>query len=47
MKTANPDILKEQVKRCRRLAEQADPHTKERLLKLAEEYERRLEEVCK
>ena len=47
MKTADPDILKEQAKRCRTLAEQADPHTKERLLKLAEEYERRLEEVRK
>src|SRR5579862_9687197 len=32
MKTADPNFLKEQADRCRRLAEQADPFTKERLL---------------
>ena len=47
MKTVNPDFLKEQAERCRRLAQQADPHTKERLLKLAEEYDRRYEEATR
>ncbi len=45
MRTVNPDFLKEQAERCRRLAQQADPHTKERLLKLADEYDRRHEEA--
>ena len=31
--------LKEQAARCRRLAEQADPITRQRLLDLAEEYD--------
>lgn len=47
MKTVNPHFLKEQAERCRRLAEQADPSTKERLLKLAEEYDRRHEEAVR
>lgn len=47
METINPDFLKEQAERCRRLAEQADPFTKERLLKLAEEYDRRYEEAVR
>ncbi len=46
MKTVNSNFLKEQAERCRRLAQQADPHTKERLLKLAEEYDRRHKEAA-
>ena len=34
--------LKEQAARCRRLAEQADPTTRQRLLDLAEDYEARI-----
>jgi hypothetical protein len=35
-------FLKEQAERCRRLAENADPFIKRRLLDLAEKYEDRL-----
>jgi hypothetical protein len=35
-------FLKEQVERCRRLAENTDQFTKRRLLDLAEKYESRL-----
>jgi hypothetical protein len=45
MKTVDPEFLKEQAERCRRLAEQADPFMKERLLKLAEEYDKRYQEA--
>jgi hypothetical protein len=34
--------LQEQVDRCRRLAQHADPFTQQRLLNLAEEYEARI-----
>jgi hypothetical protein len=36
-------FLKEQADRCRRLAENADPFTRRRLLDLAEKYEDRLD----
>jgi hypothetical protein len=39
--------LKEQVERCRRLAEQADAFTEKRLLNLAAEYEARIVEIEK
>jgi hypothetical protein len=34
--------LKEQAARCRRLADQADPTTRQRLLNLAGDYEARI-----
>ena len=47
MNTVDPAFLKEQAERCRRLAKQADPHAKERLLKLAEDYDKRFEEAAR
>jgi hypothetical protein len=38
----NPEYLKEQAERCRRLAKGADPFTEKRLLDLARDYEGRL-----
>jgi len=41
MKIIEPEFLKVQAERCRELAENADNFTKERLLRLAEDYDRR------
>jgi hypothetical protein len=43
MKTVQPEFLKVQAERCRKLAENADSFTGERLLRLAEDYDRRWE----
>ena len=43
MKIIQPEFLKVQAERCRSLAENADAFTRERLLRLAEDYERRYE----
>jgi hypothetical protein len=40
-KLVQPMLLKEQAQRCRSLAEKADPSTKERLLVLAQRYDKR------
>ncbi len=37
--------LKEQADRCRRLARQADPFTRKRLLDLAAEYDARIAQI--
>jgi hypothetical protein len=41
----DPALFREQAERCRRLARDADPHTKERLLRLAEQYDERYEKA--
>ena len=43
MKIIQPEFLKVQAERCRQLAEKADDFTRERLLRLAEDYEKRWE----
>jgi hypothetical protein len=43
----NVEFLRDQIKRCRRLARQADPFTEKRLLDLAAEYEARIFELEK
>lgn len=42
-KLVHPMLLREQAQRCRSLAEEADPSTKERLLALAQKYDTRYE----
>ena len=41
------EFLRRQAERCRRLAKESDPFTEKRLLKLAEEYEARINEIEK
>jgi hypothetical protein len=41
------ELLREQIERCRCLAEHADPYTEKRLLDLAAEYETRIFELEK
>jgi hypothetical protein len=43
----NIEFLKEQIERCKRLANHADPFTAKRLLDLAAEYEARIIELEK
>jgi hypothetical protein len=43
MKIIPPEFLKVQAGRCRSLAENADRFTKERLLRLADDYDKRYE----
>jgi hypothetical protein len=47
MKIIQPEFLKVQAGRCRELAESADSFTKERLLRLAEDYEKRYDAEMK
>jgi hypothetical protein len=38
-------FLRTQAERCRRLAKGADPFTEQRLLKLAQEYEKTIQKI--
>jgi hypothetical protein len=47
MKLVEPEFLRVQAERCRKLAERADSFTRERLLRLAEDYDKRWEAETK